>query len=75
MSKLKRTPLFGYDGNLGIPIIPKMKQMSLQVRNMLFLDIMYFRLKNLFVTYMPICIIEMYKYYMIRVINLLKHLS
>jgi hypothetical protein len=21
-SKLRRTPLFGYDGNLGIPIIP-----------------------------------------------------
>ena len=22
-SKLRRTPLFGYDGNLGIPIMPK----------------------------------------------------
>jgi len=39
MSKLKRTPLFGYDGNLGIPIIPKMKQMSLQGSNGLKMEV------------------------------------
>jgi len=39
MSKLKRTPLFGYDGNLGIPIIPQIKQMNLQDRTGLNMEV------------------------------------
>jgi len=30
MSRVKRTPLFGYDGDIGIPIRPQIGKMSLQ---------------------------------------------
>ena len=33
-SKLKRTPLFGYDGSLGIPILPPQIKKQNKVRDL-----------------------------------------